>query len=665
MDIDYSRLCYGCFRERGSLGSTPSELAPDDAVCPHCGFDASAEPIYPLALQPGSILNGRYLVGRPLGQGGFGITYLAFDMTLQIKVAIKEFLPTGMVSRDSDRSTVILLSRRNDGEFRFNKEKFLDEARILARLSDAPNIVKVQNYFTENNTAYFTMEYVDGISLKERVAQQGGRLPWELVSGYLLPIASALVQVHAENLLHRDISPDNIYLTRKGTSKLLDFGAARSSGGDARSMSIILKHGFAPEEQYRTHGRQGPWTDVYALAATYYYCLTGTLTPDSIDRLHTDTLVAPSQLGVNLPPGAEAALLKALAVHGDDRFRDMQAFMDAVTGKVAPLEPSVPPTFAASSVSSVPFVPPALAATHSIPVAQSPAVAPSAPFAAATSAAATPAPATSPALTPAPTAPAFSTSASTSFRAAPAHTALPPVPARKPTRLPLLIGGSAVALVLVIATVALLLFNPFSGSSTTGQGAADNGNAAVQGPSGSGSGSGSDSNGSGSGSEGSDSEAGGTDNGRVEEVPTVSGYYYSTDVPIAIISSAGWEIDDSQGSLTLTSPSESAVISFFQADNMSPATFALQKTVMMETAAESFDALSYEFLFEENRIISGYDFYVLAFTMEIDDEVYAVWYYVTSDNVRGGIVTMWLEMPDATDTDRADMESMLGSLLVL
>ena len=329
MEIQIDRLCFGCFQEK----STP--------VCPFCGFDSGLPDQSPMALPPGSILNGKYLVGKVLGQGGFGITYLGYDLVLQIKTAIKEYLPTGTVSRDTDHATLTLLSRRDEEQYVTGKEKFLEEARILARLQNVPHIVKVQDYFLENNTAYFVMEYIEGMSLKAMLKQQGGHLSYEQSKSLLFPIAEALSQVHANNLLHRDISPDNIYITLTGQSKLLDFGAARYSLGDQKSMSVILKHGFAPEEQYRTRGNQGPWTDIYALAATFYNCMTGALPPDAIERLHQDTLRPTSELGVAIPPVAEAALMKALNIRAEDRLNNMNEFISAFSGQ--PIQSGAPP----------------------------------------------------------------------------------------------------------------------------------------------------------------------------------------------------------------------------------------------------------------------------------------------------------------------------------
>ena len=315
------RICFGCFQEK-ELGG----------YCPHCGFGENEEQPY-LALPPGTLLNGRYMLGKVLGVGGFGITYLGYDLTLDIKVAIKEYMPSSIATRNSDRYNVTLTGRTED-DYRQGMENFLEEAKILAKLQNTPNIVSVQNYFKENNTAYFVMEYIDGMSLKDYLADQGGKIPYVQALAILEPIMEALVQVHALNLLHRDISPDNIYITSRGESRLLDFGAARFALGDGKSVSVILKHGYAPEEQYSSHGNQGPWTDVYAMGATFYRCITGMLPPDSVERIRVDALKAPSELGIIIPRHIEQAILKALAVKTEDRFPNMGALLRALRGEV-------------------------------------------------------------------------------------------------------------------------------------------------------------------------------------------------------------------------------------------------------------------------------------------------------------------------------------------
>lgn len=318
--MNFEKVCYGCFNEKENPG-----------VCPHCGFDENEEQPY-LALPLGTILNGRYMLGKVLGVGGFGITYLGYDLTLEITVAVKEYMPSSLVTRSADRYTVTLTGRVED-DYLYGMERFLDEAKILAKLHNTPNIVSVQNYFKENKTAYFVMEYVDGMSLKSYLKQHGEVIPYNQALTILQPIMEAMIQVHSMNLLHRDISPDNIYITSNGESRLLDFGAARFAMGDGKSVSVILKHGYAPEEQYSSHGNQGPWTDVYAMSATLYRCITGILPPDSIERIHKDTLKRPSELGISLPAHIEKAIIKALSVRAEDRFANMESFLRAVTGK--------------------------------------------------------------------------------------------------------------------------------------------------------------------------------------------------------------------------------------------------------------------------------------------------------------------------------------------
>ena len=215
------RVCYGCFAEKEP-----------GLPCPHCGFCENDQQPY-LALPLGTILNGRYLVGKVLGMGGFGITYLGYDLTLEIKVAIKEYMPSALATRHPDHYSVALTGRV-EADYQYGMERFLEEAKILAKLQNTPHIVSVQNYFQENGTAYFVMEYVDGMSLKAYLAKNGEKIPWDQAIAILKPIMEALVQVHALNLLHRDISPDNIYITSKGESRLLDFGAARFALGDGK-----------------------------------------------------------------------------------------------------------------------------------------------------------------------------------------------------------------------------------------------------------------------------------------------------------------------------------------------------------------------------------------------------------------------------------------------
>jgi serine/threonine protein kinase len=312
-----NNLCMACFGERPSL----------TGACPYCGYDERQQEQPPHQLRPRTILNGKYLVGRVLGEGGFGITYLGYELHLHHKVAIKDYYPLGFVTRDTTSTainTVQPLTGSQGDFFLAGREKFVSEARVLARFTELPGIVTVREYFQENNTAYIVMSYLEGQTLKSYLEKMGGRLPPAQVFELMKPVMTSLAQVHASGLIHRDISPDNIMVGEFGV-KLLDFGAAREYGESGnKSLSIMLKPGYAPEEQYRARGVQGPWTDVYALCATIYKCITGVTPDDALERKDTDIVKAPSQLGVILPPVQEAALMKGMAVLQGNRYQSMQ-----------------------------------------------------------------------------------------------------------------------------------------------------------------------------------------------------------------------------------------------------------------------------------------------------------------------------------------------------
>ena len=312
------RQCPNCFGEY------------DEALdaCPFCGYEATSQTDrYPLALAPGRILAGRYILGRVLGQGGFGITYLAWDARDKVRVAIKEFFPDSLVMRQPDTTRVALLTGDREENFRFGKEQFLAEAKTLAQFVDNPNIVSVYSYFEENGTAYFAMEYVEGESLKSYLKEKEGRLSWEETVQLLVPVMDALQAVHAKGIIHRDIKPDNIFITEDGHTKLLDFGSARYSLGDrSRSLDVVLTAGYAPKEQYARHSRQGPYTDVYSLAACFYACITGVVPTESVERTEDDDLPLPSARGAKLPAYAEDAILKGLSIKAENRWQTMADF---------------------------------------------------------------------------------------------------------------------------------------------------------------------------------------------------------------------------------------------------------------------------------------------------------------------------------------------------
>ncbi len=319
----------------------------NDTVCPVCGKSLQYEcPVHHLL--PGTLLNHKFMVGAAIGEGGFGITYIGRDINLDIKVAIKEYYPNGYANRNNTSSAGVTEPRTNDRKAFFDKgrKSFLNEARALAKFSGESGIVDVRDFFEENNTAYIVMEYLDGKTLKDYL-KDNGALPYDRVIELLLPLMRSLKKVHEQGVIHRDISPDNIMLSGD-RAKLLDFGAARTISAEAnKSLSVLLKPGYAPEEQYRSRGKQGPWTDIYALCATIYKCITGITPDDSTERLVNDELKKPSALGIRIDPDAEAALMKGLSVAAVQRYQNVQDLIDGLTGcggdqKTVPAVPSAP-----------------------------------------------------------------------------------------------------------------------------------------------------------------------------------------------------------------------------------------------------------------------------------------------------------------------------------
>jgi len=313
-----SKTCSNCF----------NILEDSYNVCPKCGQVVNRIKQESNALAEGTLLNGKYLIGKVLGEGGFGITYLAWDQYLKTQIAIKEFFPNNMVIRNTNnKTTVQMLSVSQRDDFASGLKRYINEATILSKLFNLPGIVTVKDFFYENETAYIVMEYINGISLKEYLRRKGGIVPWEEALAIIEPIISSLDIIHQNKMLHRDISPDNIMITNEGVVKLIDFGAARYfEDNTERSMTVVLKHGYAPLEQYSRNGAQGSWTDVYALCAVLYRMLTGHVPVEAVDRAANQPLVPIRNYQKKVPRYIAQIIERGLAVNIEDRWQTMSQF---------------------------------------------------------------------------------------------------------------------------------------------------------------------------------------------------------------------------------------------------------------------------------------------------------------------------------------------------
>lgn len=336
--------CLGCMKEYEGNG-----------ICPYCGFEMESYKPIPHHLIPGTILNGKYLLGKALGEGGFGISYLGWDLNLEHKVAIKEYYPVSYVTRQAIYTpTITILTGSRQDFYKKGLDKFVEEARSLAKFTDLQGIVPVLDYFQENRTAYIVMGFVEGETLKEVLQNHGGRLSADHVIEMMRTVIESLEEVHEKGIIHRDISPDNMMVDANNRVKLLDFGAARSYiSKEQHSLSVILKPGYTPEEQYRSHGEQGPWTDVYALCATMYRAITGILPPESLDRIRMDDLKTPSSLGIPIRSWQEEALMKGLAIYKKNRFSSMKELKNGLYQAIPDPELKSDPEAASVSITTI------------------------------------------------------------------------------------------------------------------------------------------------------------------------------------------------------------------------------------------------------------------------------------------------------------------------
>ncbi len=317
-------LCLGCMQE----------FDDEYKICPHCGYAVGTKAEEAIHIQPGTRLHDRYIVGKVLGFGGFGVTYIAWDEKLEQKVAIKEYLPSEFSTRMPGQTQVTVFNGEKNEQFHDGLIKFIDEAKRLAKFQNEPGIVKIFDSFEDNSTAYIIMEYLQGETLASYMERMGTIDEQDAVA-MLMPIMESLQAVHAEGIIHRDIAPDNIFLTDDGEIKLIDFGASRyATTSHSRSLTVVIKQGYSPEEQYRSRGDHGPHTDVYALSATLYKMITEKTPPDAMERRveyenkSKDILVEPRRLTKKLTRNRENAILNALNVRIEDRTPTVAAFID-------------------------------------------------------------------------------------------------------------------------------------------------------------------------------------------------------------------------------------------------------------------------------------------------------------------------------------------------
>lgn len=298
-------------------------------------------------LKPGVILKERYKIEEVIGAGGFGITYRAWDPLLQSYVAIKEYYPSGIATRSADSSKVCVPVGQEQREYHRGRIRFLKEAQDVARFQSEPNIVSIYDYLEENDTAYMVMEYLHGCTLKQYIREHGGRLDTDHILHICLSVLDALAVVHKAGMIHRDISPENIFICEDLTVKLIDFGAAKQAYLDGeQTMSVVLKPGYAPPEQYAKKDKQGPWTDIYALGATLYFAATGEKPEESFGRVLEDTIKPVCEVNPEIPRAMSQVIMRAMSVKIEDRYQTVEAMREALLageGQNAQMEPYVIP----------------------------------------------------------------------------------------------------------------------------------------------------------------------------------------------------------------------------------------------------------------------------------------------------------------------------------
>ena len=295
------------------------QISDEADICPFCGHEKIGEKTWSKALTPGTILNNKILIGNILGKGGYGITYIGFDLLLEYRVAIKEFFPEDLVDRAEDGHTLVVQDEVNSDSYEEETQAYLREARILAEYSKNPGVVSIKDLFYENNTGYIVMEYLENGNLFKYVDGHGGWLSSDKALNLIEPVIDILGDLHQSGLIHRDVSPDNIMIDKDGSVKLIDFGGSRKAGAKAKQ-EFLGKWGFAPPEQmFSRVSEQGPWTDIYGICSTLYYLCTGDIPQSAIEREENDLITPINSYNIDLDPGIGEAIMKGLSMRPEDR----------------------------------------------------------------------------------------------------------------------------------------------------------------------------------------------------------------------------------------------------------------------------------------------------------------------------------------------------------
>ena len=313
--IDANHLCPGC------MHFWPDPSRP----CEHCGFSWENRREEGRCLPVFTILAGKYLLGVKIGAGGFGITYLAMDLNEEIPVAVKEFFPVSLAERDGEQ--VRALPQEEGRVFREALRSFRREADLMARFCGVEGLAGYRDFVEENGTAYLVMDYIEGSTLKQYMKETCRTFSQQEAQRLMAPVLRAVETMHAGQVLHRDISPENLILGPDGKLTLIDFGAAREySPGEEENLTVILKRGYAPEEQYHTGSRQGPWTDLYACCAVLYQMVSGILPQDAGQRKEKDRLIPLDEIpGVEVTWQFARAIEKGMTVRAVERYPSIRA----------------------------------------------------------------------------------------------------------------------------------------------------------------------------------------------------------------------------------------------------------------------------------------------------------------------------------------------------